>query len=109
MRQVKTYQDGQELVITSNGRSRHLITWNELAPKHQADKDYLGDDEKDTPRFIFAYGGGLYDVLGSTVAVGEFAELGWQGYEAWGLWGGVVFKVVDHGDSAIVGAYLTRG
>jgi ribosomal protein L30E len=90
--------------IRTNNKPRHVIYGFELSNKERQEFDYYTGEELDNATF-FRYKGNIYDV-------GEFMRCPdslapWHGYSSDSYFSGVVVKIVDNGESVIVGQYFS--
>ena len=107
--------------IITNNQPRDLLYWYDLTEKEQADFDHIEDGEFNG----FRYKGQVYD-LGEFVRIlsrsqqnngyhNSFAHtcddgdtmLGWSGVQSETYFSGVLVKLLDGGDSVIVGRYFS--
>lgn len=100
-----------KLVIRSNRKPRHLQCYEDLPQDARSDFDYILGDNVDNCavsdcRFVM-YKGNWYDVYDKMRVTGEDGLKGWDCYENWTYFSGVVFKFVDANDgpSVICGWY----
>ena len=105
------------LTIRTNHHHVPLIDAWELSPKERAEFDYIDwqaiDDGLDSATF-FRYRGTLYDLgefsrdWGITKDTGLPESLRqWDGYLSDSFFSGIVVRIVDDGESVIVGTFLS--
>lgn len=88
--------------IITNNQPRHMLTFTELPAKIQAEFDYVGEIWQHHPRFA-KYKGHWYDVFDMLASPPSMP--GWHSYTPETFFSGVLVRVVDGGDSVIMGHY----
>ena len=92
--------------IKTNNQPRAILYGYELPEKAKEDFDYYSADELDTVSF-FKFKGQFYD-LGDFMATRNLDAFdGWHGYRSDSFFSGVVIKLLDDGESVIVGTYYS--
>ena len=92
--------------ITTNGKPRDLLHWEELTAKEQKEFDYIKPDEAGF-QFI-RYRGWVYNiddmmqVRNETLPAGSFL-VGWDGYQGDSYFSGVLLRWV--GDQVVMGTW----
>jgi hypothetical protein len=123
--------------ITTNGHRRELLSFWELSQSERADVvHYMGDrveddeddyDDRDTPRFVRAYGS-VYDVhdaqritvtrpggtgrdMGAVNVTPDSPFATWHGVETESVWSGTVFRLLSGDDAGlgVVGRFYDGG
>lgn len=90
--------------IKTNNQPRNLVSWYDLTEKEQADFDYIEDGQFNG----FRYKGQVYDLgefMHCTQSVNGFAD--WHGISSETFFSGVLVKMLDDGDSVVVGRYFS--
>jgi hypothetical protein len=96
--------DENKITIITNNVPRTLVTFNDLRKEDQADFDYVGEYDKDSPRF-FAYKGAWYDA-NEYMRCHDTRLQGWDGYAGDTYFSGTLIKYVDDYERVIVGRYM---
>jgi hypothetical protein len=95
-----------KITIVTNNVPRTLVSFNDLRKEDQADFDYIGEYDKDSPRF-FAYKGAWYDAneyMRCPDTCEAFKD--WDGYAGDSYFSGTLIKYVDNYERVIVGRYM---
>lgn len=95
--------------VTTNNIPRPMVCLADLPAKTQLDFDYVREQGDYSERFV-QYKGCWYDVYDSqsvTRELGFNQFKGWHGVVSDSFFSGVLFKLVDDGDSVIVGSYYS--
>ncbi len=101
-----------DLTIKTNNVPRDIIDACELTPKEREQFDYLDweaiDDGRDSASFV-RYKGWTYDLGGFTTTGngGEMSNAGWHGAHGDSYFSGILIKLVDDGERAIMGRYYS--
>lgn len=90
-----------EITIITNNQPRDILHGFQLPKKYREEFDYLTDEEYGDHAF-FIYKKQAYS-LSEFIRSENFKN--WDGYSSDSFFSGVLIKIVDEGDSVIVGWY----
>ena len=93
--------------ISSSNRPTLLLDWNQLTEKERSHFDWMGEDERDSSGFV-RYLKSIYCPGQFERAEGELKESGWDGFETWTYFSGVVVKLCEDNDYVIMGNYFSE-
>lgn len=90
-----------EVTIITNNQPRGILYGFQLPKKYRKEFDYLTDEEYGDQAF-FIYKNQAYDLC-EFIRSENFKK--WDGYSSDSFFSGVLIKIVDEGESVIVGWY----
>ena len=90
-----------EITIITNNQPRDILYGSQLPEKYRKEFDYLTDEEYGDQAF-FIYKNQAYG-LSEFMRTDSFKD--WDGVVGNSFWAGIVIKIINDGDSVIVGWY----
>ena len=90
-----------EVTIITNNQPRDILYGFNLPEKYRKEFDYLTDEEYANHEF-FIYKKQAYS-LSEFMRTDSFKD--WDGYSSDSFFSGIVIKIINDGDSVIVGRY----